>query len=193
MRIAFALAALLLLSACSFLGGSSPKTHYYTLNEIRTSGVATPHLTTPIKVAAVHLPGSLDRQEMVLSTSGNSVNISGVDRWSAPLGEMTRRVLSEDLAALLPQDMVIMPKTPAPADVRQIVITLSHFGPQSDGKVGLNAEWSLVNGANGKPTLRRDVHLTENPSGTNGQAVAYAMSQLVARLAGQIANAVAAH
>ena len=96
MRTLSTILIVFLLAAC----GSSPKTHFYTLSVAPGS---TGHgIQTPVQLAAVHIPPSLDRRQMVRLTSANSVEISEVNRWSAPFDEMVRNVLAQDLAARLP-------------------------------------------------------------------------------------------
>lgn len=181
MRITLALATTLLLVGC----GTSPKTQYHMLDTI--PGMRAPvRLSQPVVVAAVRIPPSLDRREMVLSEGANSVQISGTDRWAGPLGSMTRRVLSQDLAARLMGDMVIMPDAPAPSKATRIVVTLSQFGPQPDGSVALGADWSVVAPISGDLVLRRDVHFTASDGARDGNAVAAAMSRLLDRLADDI-------
>ncbi len=188
MRSAITFAALLVLAGC----GSSPKTHFYTLSVGTRAPAQAVTLSSPVQIAAVHLPGSLDRREMVSEIGPNALNISDQDRWSAPLGEMTRRVLSQDLALHLRHDMVILPDAPAPPGTAQIVVTLAQFGPQADGRIALAGSWTLLKGDPARPVLRRDVSLQGARPGTGAAADAAGMSDLLAQLAAQIASALPA-
>ena len=71
----------LMLAGC----GSSPKTHFYALTVVTGSRTSKASPTWPVQIAAVHVPPSLDRQQMVKRTVGNSVDISDQNRWAAPL------------------------------------------------------------------------------------------------------------
>jgi uncharacterized lipoprotein YmbA len=42
------------------------------------------------------------------------LEVSQQDRWTAPLGDMTRNVLSQDLASRLPNGAIIPPDAPLP-------------------------------------------------------------------------------
>jgi uncharacterized lipoprotein YmbA len=185
--------AMLMLCGCSILG-SSPKTHFYTLNAVTVPNASdiTVRLVHPVTVAAVHIPPSLDRTAMVVYTDANSVGISGIDRWTGPLGPMARRVLSEDLAAHLSRANVIMPGAPAPADTHRIVVTVIRFGPAAGGDVVLDANWSVIGVDSGAPILRRDVQFREHRVAEGGNAIAAAMSRLLARLAKQMATVLTA-
>lgn len=189
MRQILACIAMLMLSGCSVLG-TSPKTRFYTLDAVvapNASGAAA-RLAHPVTVAAVHIPPSLDRRAMVVHSDANSVAISGTDRWTGPLGSMARRVLSEDLGARLSQGSVILPDAPAPPDTRRIVVTVLRFGPAAGDDVVLDANWTVVGAAGGAPILRHDVQFREHRAARDGNAIAAAMSRLLARLAEQIAG-----
>lgn len=182
MRQSLTLFLLLFLAGC----GSSPKTNFYTLSvPPATSGRHS--ISSPVQLAAVHVPPSLDRRQMVRMTNANSVAISETNRWSAPFDDMVRNVLSEDLAALLPKGKVILPRAPAPAGTGTLVVTLTQFGPDASGEVRLNGSWALLNSASGQPQVERDFSLSAGPA-PDADATAAAMSQALSRLAGIIAN-----
>jgi uncharacterized lipoprotein YmbA len=188
MRVAFAIPAVLALASC----GSSPQAHYYTLNVATGAPLRRASVSSPVQIAAVHMAETLDRREMVSATGPNSLKISDEDRWSAPLGVMTRRVLSQDLAVLLPPGMVVLPDAPAPATTARIVVTIAQFGLQANGKIVLVGDWSLLKGRTDTPVLRRDVSLQANPGGAGASAQAAGMSELLAQLAGRIAATLSA-
>jgi uncharacterized lipoprotein YmbA len=182
------LAALLMLCSCA----SSPQPHYYTLS-VMASTAQSPHsvaVSRPLQVAAVHMPDTLDRREMVRHTGPNTLAISEDKLWSAPLGEMTRHVLSQDLARLLP-GKVIAPEAATPPATSKIVVAIAEFAPQPDGQVVLAASWSLLVGDAPTPALRRDVSLAVGGSGGGAAADAAAMSELLGQLAAHIAATLA--
>lgn len=184
MRRAMAFLALLALGGC----GSSPKVQFYTLS---VSSDPAPHRATAsalIEVAAVHIPDSLDRREMVSASGPNAVVISDQNRWSAPLGTMTRLVLAQDLARHLPAGKVAMPGAPVPPATWKIVVTLAQFGRQANGHIALVGSWTLLKGNAAKPALRRDVSL-QQPAAEGASAEAAGMSALLGQLATGIASA----
>jgi uncharacterized lipoprotein YmbA len=177
------LLALLLPAAC----GTSPETHYFTLAAAPGTGRAAAAPSDPVTVAAVHLPPALDRKELLRRTGANTVEISGEDRWTAPLDTMTRRVLSQDLAERLPADKVVPPEAPTPPRTGEIVVTLAEFGPDAQGGATLSGSWWLLAGEEKKPVLRRDVHLSVAAPGPGPADEAAAMSELLSALADKIA------
>jgi uncharacterized lipoprotein YmbA len=177
----------LLLASC----GSSPKTHYFTLAAVNDPREHELPVASPVMVAEVHLPRSLDRREMVRRTGENTVEISDQDRWSAPFGDMIQRVLSEDLAARLPSEKVVPPGLPPPPLTERIVVAITQFGPDRGRRMRLDGSWSLLKGPQGTPVLQRQFALeTESKSdGADGDAAA--MSELLAELASSIAATLA--
>jgi uncharacterized lipoprotein YmbA len=171
--------------------GTSPKTHYFTLEAVPAPQPQTVSITAPVTVAAVHVPPSLDRREMVRRTGTNTVDVSGEDRWTAPLGDMIRSVLSQDLATRLPKEKLVLPDAPAPPHTSQLVVSIARFGSDGNGKVALDGSWSVTGETDGTPALRRDFSLTaESPAaGPDGQAAA--MSRLLGELATRIADTLA--
>jgi uncharacterized protein len=181
------LLAALSVTACA----SSPATHYYALEPVATGGSPHEASGTPVKIDAVHIPPALDRSSMLRGESANRLDISSQDEWAGDLGEMTRRVLTQDLAERLPPGMVIAPHSPAPPDARGIVVDILTFQPQGSGEVTLDAAWTLLQGTQSNPVLRRSVHLTTSAAASAGGEAA-AMSTLLGELADRMAPAIGA-
>ena len=139
------------------------------------------------KVAAVHLPPGLDRRQLVRLTGEHRVQISDTERWSAALDEMVRNVLSQDLAARLPQGRVILPDAPPPPDTGTLVVTIAQFGPDATGDVRLSGSWALLTGGSNTPILERDFQLAAGPA-ASADAMAAAMSRALGQLASTIAS-----
>jgi uncharacterized protein len=179
--------ALLVLAGC----GSSPQTQYFMLAVAPQTGVDYQTISFAITVASVNLPPSLDRRSMVRRTGANTVAISGQDRWAAPLDDMIRQVLSQDLAMHLPKGQVLLPDAPLPPQTAHIVVSIAQFGSDAGGMVVLSGSWSLLKGDQEKPVLSRNVAFETGAltAGARGQAAA--MSQLLGQLASHIAETVA--
>ena len=185
MTLRLILALLLLtLAACA----SSPPTRFFALDPAPGGAAAGQQADTkPVKVDAVHIPPALDRNSMVRGESDNQLEISSQDRWAGDLGEMIRRVLTQNLASRLPSGMVIAPESPAPPSARGLVVDILTFQPQSGGEVVLDADWTVLEGTQSNPVLRRSVHLTA-AGASSAQGEAAAMSALLGQLADDIAG-----
>jgi hypothetical protein len=181
--------ALLILTLALAACASSPATRYYALDPVAAAGGAPAGdrgaKGTPVKIDAVHIPPALDRDSIVRGESDNQLQISSQDRWAGDLGEMIRRVLTQDLAARLPSGMVIAPESPAPPSARGIVVDVLTFQPQG-GEVVLDADWTLLVGTQSNPVLRRSLHLTSSGA-SSAKDQAAAMSKLLGDLADRMA------
>lgn len=171
--------------------GTSPRTHYYTLAPATAPDHDKVRLSSPITVSAVDLPPSLDRSSMVHRTGENTVAINGEDQWAAPLGEMTRRVLSQDLADDVPKDKLVLPGAPAPPGTRRIVVSIVQFGTTPDGRVVLTGSWSMINGGGDTPAFSHAVALATPAPAAGSEGEAAGMSRLLRQLASQIAETLA--
>lgn len=173
----------LTLAACA----SSPPTRFFALDSVAPAATGGQERAgAPVKIDAVHIPPALDRESMVRGESGNQLEISSQDRWAGDLGETIRRVLTQDLASRLPAGMVIAPDAPAPASARGVVVDILTFQPRGAGEVVLDADWTLLEGTQSNPVLRRSEHLT-TAAAPSAEGQAAAMSTLLGRLADKIA------
>jgi uncharacterized protein len=177
-------AVALLLTACA----SSPPTRFVTLATVSPAGETVPELSFPVQVDAVHIPATIDRNAVVRLTGSNTLAIDDRDHWGAPLGEMTRNVLAQDLAKRLPASTVIMPDAPSSPNTEHLVVTIATFREGPHGRVRLKGSWTLLEGDPAKPVLTRDIDLECNASGSGADEQAAAMSLLVGQLSDQIAR-----
>lgn len=173
--------SMLLLVGC----GSSPKTNFYMLSPAGDAGRRS--ISFPVQLAAVHIPPSLDRKQMVRMTGENSVKISENERWSAPLDLMIRNTLAQDLATRLSRNQMILPNAPAPSGTATLVVAITQFAPDAAGNVRLSGSWSLVSGGSNTTVLERDFKITGLPAPTP-ESMASAMSNALGQLASQIAS-----
>jgi hypothetical protein len=170
--------------------GSSPPTHFFTLDPTAPQAQVKAPSGVPIKVASVHIPSALDRLSMVRGENDHQLTISDQDRWGAPFDDMTRRILTQDLSRRLPPGMVLPQDARLSGNARGVVVDILSFQPDESGRVVLDADWTLLQGDPAKPVLRRSVHLT-GQGGASATDQAAAMSRLVGQLADQIATGVA--
>jgi uncharacterized lipoprotein YmbA len=176
---------ILTLGACA----SSPPTRFFALDPVSGASPAEGQAgsaSAAVKIDAVHIPPALDRDSMVRGESDHQLEISSQDRWAGDLGEMIRRVLTQDLAQRLPSGSVIAPESPAPPSARGLVVDILTFQPQG-GEVVLDADWTLLQGTQSNAVMRRSVHLTA-PAASSAQSEAAAMSTLLGELADGIAS-----
>jgi len=179
--------AALLLVACA----SSPPSKFYTLTSVPPNGsapAASAADTVPVRVAAVHVPAMLDRQEIARPSAGNQLEINGQERWDAPLDEMIQRVLTLDLITRLPSGSVILPAAPAPADVDSIAVNILQFQSDVTGSVVFEGSWSLVPPHASSPALIRTFRYTAAASSQSTGDEVTTMSTLLGQLADDLAR-----
>ena len=183
LRSAATLLLVTLVASCR----SSPPKHFYVLDPVpaqqRSSGAA----GTLVQVAAVNIPASLDRQEMVREGATGSLQISDLNRWGAPLADMAQNVLTRDLTGRLPEGAVLPPRTNAPPGTFEITVDLLQFGRDASGDVVLDGGWALYRLGSDTPVMNRQVKLSDAEGAADYASQVQAMSRVLGRLADDIA------
>jgi uncharacterized lipoprotein YmbA len=174
------------LAACA----TSAPTRYYTLNPIPPTVTAASRTGDSVWIARVIVPKTLDRTQLVRRVSANRLDVSENNRWAAPLDDMVRRVLSQDLATRLPENMVIQPDEPLSLGrLRRITVDLGTFESDLDGHIVLNVQWTVESSDNAEMQLRRDEHISVDGGSGIPDAVSAGMSRALAILADRMAAA----
>ncbi|MHB1304608.1 MAG: PqiC family protein [Acidiphilium sp.] len=176
MRRHLILASLLTLVACS-----SKPTTYLALAPV--AGSIHPDGGTPVAVAHVAMPASIDRLYLTSATGPNTLHVANHARWGAPLGGEAQSALAVDLAQRLPGIEVSMPGDKVPRDARTVRVNVIRFLPEPEG-VALDADWS-VTACNHPPAKGRA--RIRVPAGAMPGDKAAAMSTALGRLADRIA------
>ncbi len=187
MRLSASLLLALLLAACA-----SAQTDTYTLSAIPPARMAVGSpIHLPLEVGEVSIPATIDRDEIVLVAPGDRLGVSSNSVWGAPLNQLIRRALSDDLSARLPPGSVLAPGDPTPArGLRILTVSIDQFGGDTAGHVVLRASWFLTRSGE-TPTGRPHREQIEVDAGAGTpRAVVPAMSRALATLADRIAATV---
>ncbi|MGE0226151.1 MAG: membrane integrity-associated transporter subunit PqiC [Acetobacteraceae bacterium] len=184
MRIAIA-CLLLLVAGC----GRSPETQFFTLRPVETQHTAYfRKVSPPLQVGRVTLPSSLDRRSLVTGGEGVSVNVSDRERWIAPLPELVRRALTEDLRNRLGTAAVLTPGDPLPPKgARTLALNVQDFMVNADGEVVLTSDWTVESRVAGEPAFTEHSTVTARAASMAGGDVAEGMSRALALLADRMA------
>lgn len=187
----------LCLAAATLAGcGHSPPTRFFTLDALPPTGGSvnmSAGLTgLPVRLDSVHVPAALDRVEIVRQLAPNELDVSDLDHWGAPLGELARRALTQDLADRLAPGAVIFPDAPKPAPAQDLVIDILDIQTQGGG-VTMVASYTLVQSvaAPGQPkpaNVQRQVTLNLPQASPAAADQADALSRLLGQLADRIAG-----
>jgi uncharacterized lipoprotein YmbA len=167
---------LLLLTGCSFFSRSKNK--IYSLERVEGAAVAARGL--PVGIGAVELPPGLDRKEIAVRKADHQLEVRGNELWSAPLEAAVLHTLAFDLAARLPEGMVILPGQSQPGAMRTIDVVFGEFAAGPEARVVLDARWIVANVAHHE-------QIAIDVPGLDSANVASGMSKALAALADRIA------
>lgn len=172
--------------------GHSPPTRYVTLSAEPMVAPRIAARVQPVQLTAVHIPAELDRPEVVTQDSANRLTIHETERWGAPLGQMMRRTLAQDLLTRLPPNSFVLPDAPAPPRTRRLVVTVLNAEADASGTFTLQASWTLLSARPSHTLLMQEVTLTSSVANRHAAAQAAALSQVLAQLADRIATSLPA-
>ena len=181
--------------ACSILEPRQDPTRHFVLTSIgETAAPAAPKEEPApadaakgwIGLGPVTVPSYLERPEIVRRASEHELAPARSDRWAEPLDRAVLRVLVQDLAQVTGRRVVAYPwkTTLAPACV--VAVDLTRFEAVEGKRVELAADVD-VSGPAGGPTVRRHEQVGVALAADDGGAIAKAMSEALAQLAGKIA------
>ena len=144
-------------------------------------------------VGPVRLPGYLDRREIVTRVAENRFDLAEDDRWAEPLDENFTRVLAQNVSVLLGSDRIVA--YPWPLDKRpryRVQIDVFRFEVNSAGEAELTARWAVVDETGKQAPNLNESRLTRPAKEKSTDATVVALSETVADLSRQIAQAVIA-
>jgi uncharacterized protein len=181
-------ASLLGLGACA-----STPSRFYILNTLPASETvpATAAERGPvIGLGPITLPKYLERPQIVTRVGRHQLALGEFDRWAEPLQDNVLRVLGENLAFLIPTDQVLLHAWPQSATLDyQVTVDMLHFDGWLGGESTLLAHWSILDRAE-LPLLSQRASLNVLVGGGDYEAMVAALSELLARLSGDIAVAI---
>ncbi len=139
----------------------------------------------------VKFPAYLDREQLVTRSAQNRFEVSENDRWAEPLEENFTRVLLENLSALLPAEQIVAYPWPSNRNPNyQVEIEVLRFESNRARDAQLLARWTVIDSSNGTPLSFKESRLTRPAKGKSTEAAVAALSETVADLSRQIADAV---
>lgn len=178
--------SLALLTAC----GSSAPTQFYTLRSMPSATGVQSSSTLPLRIARVEVPATLDRPEIVRELPNNQVKVDDLSHWSAPLGQLMRTALVEDLIRLLPNGKVVPSDAPKPAAVVDVSVEVVAIH-ETATSVSLDATWTQTRpamdaGATTVQTQSFSVPLADRSNGAYADALSRALAQLADAIAARL-------
>ncbi|QTR49159.1 PqiC family protein [Candidatus Thiothrix anitrata] len=178
------------LSACS-----STPTQYHTLS-MNVASAAAVVMTNPINsvgVGPITLPTLLDREGMVIRKDATTLEVSDTHLWGGQLEDEFLRTLAQHLQVRLPATRVqTVPWELSQTPQYQVVVKLDQFDGILGGKAWLRGVWQLQAGGDGEILATESVVLTRQTPQAGVTGLVKAQSGLLADLANQIAQDLAA-
>lgn len=181
---AHAVLLVLLLGGCA-----SAKTDTFTLSSVPPGrqALAGPSLRPPVEVGEVSIPATVDRNEVVLNAPGDRLEVASNSIWGAPVRQLIRRALSDDLTARLPPGSVLPPGDPGPkAGLRILTVSIDQFGGDTSGHVVLSAAWLLAPSGTAPTGTPHRARIEVNAGSGTPAAVVPTMSRALGMLADRI-------
>jgi uncharacterized lipoprotein YmbA len=186
---------MLFISAAVVGCGTSRPTSFYLLSSL--PGKEAPAKATGSKgcltlgIGPIKLPDYLDRPQIVTQTGANELQVAEFDQWAEPLEKTFSRVLEENLSRLLCLEQIISFPQAGTAEVDyQVSVNVTRFLGMPDGTVALVAQWSVLEGRDGKLLVRKRSSIRRPLQGQGYAALAGAESQALGDLSREIADAI---
>ncbi len=171
--------------------GTSAPSSFFALSP--ENGTQQPAAVHTIKLRRPGVAGYLDRPEIVKRVVEHRLAVTDTDRWAAPLDEMLGRILAQDIEQRLGGSTVFTEDGAITADAEVTVeVDIRRLDIGKDGAVNLVAEVAIERGDMHVPTGTRAVRLEQKPDAEGTPALVGAMSDLLGKLADEIATLVRA-
>lgn len=181
--------AIAVLGAC----GSSAPTQFYDLHAVAPAAGVRSAPALPIRIAHVEVPGALDRPEIVREQEGNQLKIDDLSHWAAPLGQLMRTALVENMIKRLPNGRIVPTEAPKPAAVIEISVEIVAIHEAANA-LSVETSWTQTRpsaadaGATTVQSASFSVPMANRTNGAYAESLSQALAQLadaiVARLGG---------
>jgi uncharacterized lipoprotein YmbA len=179
------LCVLACLTAC---GGYSPQPKYYLLEEEQQPAAPLQGDRPTVALRQVSLPSYLDRDALVLRSSG-AVRLSMAEYhlWAEPLSKAVPRLLEETMRPLLQEKGLNLLWPDATDALLQADAAFLRFDGAPDGVAGIGARWRIL-GRDGA-LLAQGVFAKETEAGGSYESLVRALSRLLADFGRELALA----
>ena len=170
----------------AFGGCRSAPTRIYTLAPAVPASSINVYQGAALRVDTLSVPAGWDRIEILTLSAAGTLQIRDFDHWVAPLAQMARQTLSDDLEQRLPSGSVIYPRLSKPSEALGVNVDILEFNLGSS-QASMRVSWTIVPSGH-SPDAKRSAALLRSPmSSGEPSAVAHAWSDLIGQLADRIA------
>jgi len=185
------LPALVVLASLSGCIGKQPQPDFFLLEPLAVAraGGGEGLGSRVIGVGPIRFPRYLNRPQVIVAQPGGKFVLQENQRWAEDLGDNFARVFTEDLAARLPSDRVLLHPWPRTQDVDfKVTMRVNEFHLTETGIAKLDARWELY-GKEGLLSAKKSLYRV--PVGEGGEVTgAMALSRTVDMLSKEAARAI---
>lgn len=192
MRVRAALCCIAVLGAGCVMKRSAPARLYVLQAVARPPAAAAPAgaPTGVLGVQRVSVPAWMDRPEITARTGTEEILPDPLARWGEPITRGIQRVVTENLAVLLPERHLVAAPFPARQAVdHRLDLAVTDGARQADDTVLLEARWAIL-GPDGAVLVQRRSSYRTPGAGASARGTVSATSEALALLSGEIAAAV---
>ena len=181
----------LFISGC----GSKQPVTYYNLTPLPSAQPrprpSETHPPMAIGIGPVQLPDALSRVQIAARLNPQRLKYDDSQRWSGSLSDDFVVVLTEDIAARLPEQATVaaFPWGSYFQPSHRLVLNVSRFDGTPGAEVELSARWTITDSSGKETLLSRKSTLQVKVTGDDFQSLVTAHSQALADLAQEIATA----
>ena len=170
--------------------GSSPKSTFYTLSSAAAPEPAPATAPLSVAIGPVTVPDIVDRPQIVVRVAANQVTVNEFARWGAPLKDEIPRVIADNLTRLLNGARVsTYPQAGSTDGDYLVTIGVQRFESALGDAATVEVLWTVRPPKGGAPRTGRSV-VREPVQGKDYDALVAAHSRALARVSGDIANAI---
>ncbi len=177
-------------SGCIF--GQSRQARTYVLDPLPALQAKAASAASPVAVVGVlevSVPGWVDRPQITGRSASGEVVSDEYARWGEPITRGLKRVLTENLALLLPERRLVAAPFPPDTDPDQrIDVEFSEAARQADGSVLVEARWAVLD-RRGETLARGRASQRAHTSGPGASAAVAGVNEALAGLSREIADA----
>lgn len=153
LKLVFSALILVLLAACSGMGGSKVATKYYLIDPVEYDALnLASDKPLAIEIIDVHIPQYLERFHIVTRIGENRLKFSEANQWGENLRKNLMRTLSRNLSRLLSTQDIGTPlnRSSSLPDYR-VQLYIEQFELGVDHKVKLVARWQISGAEKSEP------------------------------------------
>ncbi len=193
--------SLMLSCACTIMGKPSPPPDYFMLSAASKISPAEETLAAkgpegragsiPVIVGPVEVASYLDRPQIIRMSSGSRLLFSEGCRWAEPLERGIERVVSTQINRKSLGFFAARPfslNTPIEGGFTgyRVIINCYGFEEHSDGKVILDAEWTISTPGKDIPLVEKRASFASEAAGSTTEHTVEAMNRALAQLSAAI-------